>query len=54
MLGSQENILEILLLGHFLQMFCMKRVLCINISRPEAKRYECITYWLISSRIANC
>ena len=35
-------------------MFCMKRVLCINISRPEAKLYEYITYWLISSRIANC
>ena len=35
-------------------MFCMKCVLCINISRPEAKRYEYITYWLISSRIANC
>ena len=35
-------------------MFCMKCVLCINISRPEAKRYGYITYWLISSRIANC
>ena len=35
-------------------MFCMKRVLCINISRPKAKLYEYITYWLISSRIANC
>ena len=32
----------------------MKCVLCINISRPEAKKYEYITYWLISSRIANC
>ena len=48
------QILKILLLGHFLQMFCMKCVLCINISRPEAKWYEYITYWLISSRIANC
>ena len=38
----------------FFQMFCMKRVLCTNISRPEAKLYEYITYWLISSRIANC
>jgi len=35
-------------------MFCMKCVLCINISRPEAKEYGYITYWLISSRIANC
>ena len=35
-------------------MFCMKRVLCINVSRPEAKLYEYITYWLISSRNANC
>ena len=35
-------------------MFCMNCVLCINISRPEAKTYEYITYWLISSRIANC
>ena len=32
----------------------MKCVLCINIGRPEAKEYEYITYWLISSRIANC
>ena len=32
----------------------MKCVLCINISRPEAKEYGYITYWLISSRIANC
>ena len=24
-------------------MFCMKRVLCINITRPEAKLYEYIT-----------
>ena len=32
----------------------MKYVLCINIGRPEAKEYEYITYWLISSRIANC
>ena len=44
-------ILKIVLLCHFLQMYCMKRVLCINISRPEAKTYEYITYWLISSRI---
>ena len=35
-------------------MFCMNCVLCINISCPEAKTYEYITYWLISSRIANC
>ena len=35
-------------------MFCMKCVLCINISRPEAKEYGYITYWLILSRIANC
>ena len=35
-------------------MFCMKCVLCINISRPESKLYEYITYWLISSGIANC
>ena len=52
--ATAVQILKILLLGHFLQMFCMKRVLCINISRPEAKFYEYITYWLISSRIANC
>ena len=32
----------------------MNCVLCINISRPESKLYEYITYWLISSRIANC
>ena len=32
----------------------MKCVLCINISHPESKLYEYITYWLISSRIANC
>ena len=32
----------------------MKCVLCINIGRQEAKEYEYITYWLISSRIANC
>ena len=32
----------------------MKCVLCINISRPESKLYEYITYWLIPSRIANC
>ena len=32
----------------------MKCVPCIKISRPEAKEYGYITYWLISSRIANC
>ena len=51
---TEVRILKILLLGHFLQMFFMKCVLCINISRPEAKKYGYITYWLISSRIANC
>ena len=35
-------------------MFCIKCVLCINFSHPEAKWYEYITYRLISSRIANC
>merc|ERR1712223_991944 len=52
--ATAVRILKILLLGYFLQMFCMKRVLCINISHPEARLYEYITYWLISSRIANC
>ena len=52
--ATAVQILKILLLGHFLQMFCMKCVLCINISRPEAKEYGYITYWLISSKIANC
>ena len=52
--ATTVRILKILLLGHFLQMFCMKCVLCVKISRPVAKLYEYITFWLISSRIANC